>query len=122
VADDRELDEPRIDFIFCSPDGQEYVLVLVEERPWDMPGVLDHLAGRIEMVAGYVLEGGLATEFPETRGKAVRVHVDHLVPADPDAEALFLRATDLLGRQGLPFTAEQLHEPAEGAPDEPGGP
>jgi hypothetical protein len=115
--DDRELDEPKIDFIFCSPDGQEYVLVLVEEQPWDAPGVLDELALRIDLVEEFAVGGQLAAELPETAGKALRVHVDHLEPADPDAEALFLRAADRLQRRGIRFTAEQLHEPADDPAD-----
>jgi hypothetical protein len=115
--DDHELDAPRIDFVFCSPDGREYVLVLVEERPWDAPGVLDELAERIDLVESYVLDGDLVSEFPETDGKDVRVHVDHLEPTDTDTEAFFLGVADRLEQRGLRFTAEQLHEPS--APENP---
>jgi hypothetical protein len=110
-------DEPVINFIFNSPDGEEYVLVLVESRPWDEPGVIDELADRIDLVVRYVLDGDLVREFPETAGRAVRVHVDHLEPADTDAAAFFLLAADRLGQRGLRFTAEQLHEPTDIPPD-----
>ena len=110
-------DEPVINFIFNSPDGEEYVLVLVESRPWDEPGVIDELADRIDLVVRYVLDGDLVREFPETAGRSVRVHVDHLAPADTDAAAFFLLAADRLGQRGLRFTAEQLHEPTDIPPD-----
>ena len=111
--DDRELDEPVINFIFNSPDGKEYVLVLVEGRPWDGPGVIDELADRIDLVVRYVLDGDLVREFPETAGRSLRIHVDHLEPADTDAAAFFLLAADRLAQKGLRFTAEQLHEPTD---------
>jgi hypothetical protein len=110
-------DEPVINFIFNSPDGEEYVLVLVETRPWDEPGVIDELADRIDLVVRYVLDGDLVRELPETAGRSVRVHVDHLAPADTDAAAFFLLAADRLQQMGLAFTAEQLHEPSDSPPE-----
>lgn len=119
MGDDEELldpagepDEPVINFIFNSPDGQEYVLVLVEGRPWTTR-VIDELADRIDLVARYVLDGDLVREFPETAGRSLRIHVDHLEPADTDAAAFFLLAADRLAQRGLLFTAEQLHEPTD---------
>jgi hypothetical protein len=103
-------DEPVIHVSFNSPDGEEYVLVLVEGRPWDTR-VIDELADRIDLVAQYVLDGDLVREFPETAGRSLRIHVDHLEPVDTDAAAFFLLAADRLGQRGLLFTAEQLHEP-----------
>jgi hypothetical protein len=111
--DSHELDDPVINFIFNSPDGEEYVLVLVEGRPWDQPGVIDELADRIDLVVRYVLDGDLVREFPETAGRSLRIHVDHLEPADTDAAAFFLLAADRLAQKGLRFTAEQLHEPTD---------
>jgi hypothetical protein len=110
-----EPDEPVINFIFNSPDGEEYVLVLVEGRPWDTR-VIDELADRIDLVAQYVLDGDLVREFPETAGRSLRIHVDHLEPADTDAAAFFLLAADRLAQRGLLFTAEQLHEPTDPDP------
>lgn len=108
-----ETDEPVINFIFSSPDGAEYVLVLVETRPWDEPGVIDELADRIDLTVRYVLDGDLVRELPETAGRSVRVHVDHLAPTTTDAAAFFLLAADRLRQRGLGFTAEQLQEPPD---------
>jgi hypothetical protein len=101
-------DDPVIDHIFRSPDGDEFVLVLVESRPWNLPGVLGELAERIDLCAGYVLEGRLAAEFPDTVGRTVRLHVDYLVPMTQEAESMFAQATEALAGRGLAFTAEWL--------------
>jgi hypothetical protein len=102
-----------INFIFRSPDGREYLLVLVESRPWSEPGVLDQLADRINSCLDFVLDGDLAAQFPETAGCSVRIHVDHLVPADSGAEALFARAREALAGHGIRFSADLLHPDEE---------
>jgi hypothetical protein len=104
-------DESAIDLVLQSADGEEYVLVLVENERWDVPGVIDRLAGRIDLCVAYVLDGRLAAAFPASAGKPVRVHVDHLEPLDTDVEAYFLRVADDLERQGLRFSSELLERP-----------
>ena len=106
-------DEPAIaiDLVLQSADGEEYVLVLVENERWDLPGVIDRLAERIDLCVSYVLGGQLTAAFPASAGKQVRVHVDHLEPLDTDVEAFFLGVTDALERQGLTFSAELLERP-----------
>jgi len=104
-------DESAIDLVLQSADGEEYVLVLVENERWDGPGVTDRLAGRIERCVAYALDGELVAAFPAAAGKPVRVHVDHLEPLDTDVEAFFLRVADDLGRRGLRFSSELLERP-----------
>jgi hypothetical protein len=101
-------EEHVINHIFQSPDGQEYMLVLVESRPWNEPGVLAQLAGRINSCVDFVLDGDLEAQFPETANHSIRIHVDHLEPADANAEALFARAREAVARNGMRFTAEYL--------------
>jgi hypothetical protein len=120
-------DDAVIDFVLSSPDGNEYVLVLVEDRPWTQPGVIDHLTDRVNRCVSYVRDGLLARDFPETVGRTIRVDVRYAEPPDPDVEALFLRFEAALSQRGLDFSAEELgpEEPDErdepGEPEGPGG-
>jgi hypothetical protein len=104
-------DDAVIDVVLASPDGDEYVLVLVEERSWTEPGVVDHLTERVDRSVEYVLEGHLAIEFPEAVGRAIRIDVRYEHPLTTDVEALFLRFTEALSQRGLEFTAEELGPP-----------
>jgi hypothetical protein len=101
-------EEQVINAIYQSPDGQEYVLVLVESRSWSEPGVLAQLADRINACVDFVLGGDLVAQFPDTANHSIRIHVDHLEPADANAEALFARAREALAKSGLQFSAERL--------------
>jgi hypothetical protein len=97
-----------IDVLLVSPDDDQYVLVLVEQRPWTAPGVLDHLTDRVNRTVAYVLDGHLAGEFPETVGRSIRVDVRYEHPLTPDVEALFLRFAEALSQRGMEFSAEEL--------------
>jgi hypothetical protein len=99
-----------IDFVLSSPDGNEYVLVLVEDRPWSEPGVIDHLTDRVNRCVAYVVEGELALNFPETVGRDIRIHVEHGQPLDTDVEAVFLRFDEALAQRNIEFST-QLSEP-----------
>jgi hypothetical protein len=101
-------DDAVIDFVLSSPDGHEYVLVLVEDRSWDEPGVVDHLTDRVNRCVAYVLDGHLAGEFPETVGRHIRIDIRYGEPLTTDVEALFLRLTEAVSQRGIELTAEQL--------------
>ena len=99
---------PVIDVVLTSPDGDEYVLVLAEERPWDEPGVVDDLTDRLNRTVAYVLDGHLAAELPQTAGRDIRVDVRYEHPPTPDVEALFVRFTAALAQRGMELTVDQL--------------
>jgi hypothetical protein len=101
---------PVLNSIFVSPDGEEYVLVIVEERPLGEPEVIDHLANRINLCAEFVLDGRLASELPESAGRSIRIHVDHLQPADADAAAFFMLVTERLADHGIAFSSHLLED------------
>jgi hypothetical protein len=116
-------DQAVIDFVLSSPDGHEYVLVLVEERPWSQPGVVEHLTDRVNRCVGYVVDGDLALRFPETVGRDIRIHVDHGEPLDTDVEALFLRFSEALAQRGIEFSSQELgaaDDDPDDAPDDGG--
>jgi hypothetical protein len=106
AADDQKL---AVNAIYRSPDGREYVLVIVESRPW-AADVLDELIDRIEVAVIHALDGGLLTDVPEAEGCTIRVHVDYLQPAGAEVEDLFTRAEAALARRGLTFSASLLDD------------
>jgi hypothetical protein len=101
-------EQKTIHSILRSPDGQEYVLVLVETRPWDEAGVLDNMEDLINRCVGFVLDGHLAAQFPESAGRSVRIHVGYEVPPDEAAQALFARVSVALERHGIELSVEPL--------------
>jgi hypothetical protein len=106
-----------IDVVLVSADGDEYVLVLAEERRWDEPGVIDHLTDRVNRTVAFVLEGRLAAEMPESVGRRVRVDIRYEHPPTPDVEALFLRCAAALSQRGMELTAEPLGPALPGRTD-----
>jgi hypothetical protein len=113
-GDGGDADTPVIDLVLASRDRDEYVLVLVEDRPWSEAGVVDHLSDRVNRCVSYVVGGQLTLEFPETVGRDIRIDVrfDH-EPTDA-VETLFARFADALAQQGLDFSAERLGPPPLG--------
>lgn len=69
-------DTKTIDLIAHEADGT-VLLVMVEDRPW----ASDHdqanqLQEKINLYVGYVLDGSLAQQYPETVGRPVRIRLD----------------------------------------------
>jgi hypothetical protein len=65
-----------IDLVAQGADG-EYMVVMVETRPWGAsPDQPEQLKAKINAYAGYILDGTLARQYPETAGKAVRIRLD----------------------------------------------
>jgi len=55
----------------------ECLVVMVETRPWSAsPDQPEQLKQKMNSYAGYILDGTLACQFPETKGKPVRIRVD----------------------------------------------
>jgi hypothetical protein len=108
-------DTPVIDLVLASRELDEYVLVLVEDRRWDEPGVIDHLVDRVNRCVSYALDGHLTVEFPQTAGRDIRVDVRYEHEPTRDVEALFARFAAALARKGLDFSAEALGPPPLGS-------
>ena len=67
-----------VDFVAKSPSANEWKLVLVEAGPWAEP-VADHLRriqGRLYGCLDAAIDGQLAEEFPETKGRRIVIRLD----------------------------------------------
>ena len=69
--------EATIDYITHNADLSEFALYLVESGPWPDPARdrLLPLQERIYTIVDVVLDGQLASDYPDSKGKRVRVEV-----------------------------------------------
>ena len=96
-------DTNTIDLVAQDSDGV-YLLVMVEERPWGASEEQEaQLRDKINTYAGYVLDGSLARQYPETVGQRVKIRLDCIEePAGHLAHVLHHAAAQLAIR-GISF-------------------
>jgi len=58
--------------------NDEFVVYLVEAGPWRdaLHGRLEKLQGRLYDAFDAIVDGALASEYPETKGRRIRIQVD----------------------------------------------
>ena len=93
-----------IDVVSHDPTSDEYVLHMVEGRPWGV----DPLQGawlqeKINAYAGFVLDGTLVANYPEIEGRALCFQLDCAEPPTGEFEAITRVATEQLARLGIGF-------------------
>jgi hypothetical protein len=70
-------DPETVDVVAHDPHSQEYLLVMVEDRPWGHePGQAQQLRAKINAYVGFVVDGRLQRHYPETAGERVRLQLD----------------------------------------------
>jgi hypothetical protein len=70
-------DSETVDVVAHDPDTQEYLLVMVEDRPWGSePNQALQLRAKINTYVGFVVDGSLQDKYPETAGHRVRLQLD----------------------------------------------
>ena len=82
-----------VDFVARGDSLDDWKLVLVEEGPWLGPidEQLRRIQGRLYGCIDAVLDGHLASEFPESKGKSVIVQMDCYNVPRPEVEEFFGR-------------------------------
>ncbi|GAB2698192.1 DUF6572 domain-containing protein [Thalassiella azotivora] len=69
-------DTNAIDLVAQEADGT-ILLVMVEDRPWGAhPDQAGQLQEKINTYAGYLIDGSLTRQYPETTGLPVRIRLD----------------------------------------------
>jgi hypothetical protein len=97
-------DTTAVDLIGHDPTAGEYVLYMVETRPWgDNPLQGAWLREKINAYAGFILDGTLVDQYPETADASLRIQLD--CPETPTGEfaAIVERATQQLDALGIRF-------------------
>lgn len=70
-----------IDVVAHDPTTGEYMLVMVETRPWGAdPKQADQLKAKINTYVNFVVDGDLARTYPETARQRIRLQVDCTQP------------------------------------------
>ena len=76
----------KIDLITEDPHQDEFVLHLVEEGPWDqaaLAGRLRTIQNRLYDTVDLVIDGHLASRYPESKAQRIRIQVDcHDAPSE----------------------------------------
>jgi hypothetical protein len=66
-----------IDLITLDKDADTVVLVMTERRPWDAAREqFKQIEEKLNRYMGYVLDGFLAEQYPQYRGKLVAIRLD----------------------------------------------
>lgn len=83
-----------IDFVVREGGGQSWVMVLVEQGPWEDDAVEDKLRELQNRLYGCIdaaLDGQLAERFPESKGKPILIRVDGYNLPNQEVRAFFAR-------------------------------
>jgi hypothetical protein len=92
-----------IDLVAQDADG-EYMVIMIETRPWgtisDQPGQLKR---KINTYAAYVLDGTLASQYPETVDQPVRIQLNCPEPPAAEIAVIIDWAKRRLREYGIPF-------------------
>lgn len=96
-------DTNTIDLVAQDADGT-YLLVMVEDRRWGADdGQEAQLREKINTYAGYVLDGSLAQQYPETAGGPVRIRLDCLGAPSGHFAHITSHAAAQLAAHGIDF-------------------
>jgi len=91
--------EVTIDLITQSPNGDEFMLILVEEGPWDEP-ITDEkmrdIQERIYNAVDGAIDGYLSKKYPDAKGKKVSVQIDCYDPPTNQVSVLVKRLSQFL--------------------------
>src|SRR5262245_30902499 len=93
-----------LDLITVDAASGHVVLVMVERRPWGAdPQQLRQIEEKINRYLGYALDGFLAEQYPQYRGKPVRIRLECAEPPHGDAARFVEAAEDAIAACGLDF-------------------
>ncbi len=72
------VENPRVvDLISVDSQTQEVVLTMIESRSWGtVPGQIQQLSNKFDSYFSYVLDGFFIKEYPQYKGKAIRVQLE----------------------------------------------
>ena len=91
-----------VDLVTTDPRRGQVVLVLVEDRGWDLGREqLQQLNDKLSNYFVYAIDGHLAEQYPQYAGKPVRIQLDTTAEPSPEARALLREATRVGAQNGL---------------------
>ena len=101
----RGVENPRVvDLIELDAATDEVVLVMLERRDWGSePDQLRQLEAKVNGYLGYVLDGYLVQDYPQYRGKAVRLQLDCASQPGPGEVGFMMALRNYCDTQELRF-------------------
>jgi len=106
------VQDPMVIDVVGQDASGEYVVIMVEERPWDAdPRQPMQLREKVNAYAGFILGGTLAQHYPQTAGHRVRVQLN--CPQEPSGDIAIIaeHARAQLEKLGIGFTVRVLPPP-----------
>ena len=96
------FDATKVDLVTLSPDSAVALLYVVADAPWTGSDAQIHsLQEKIHNYVGFVVDGQLAAQYPETTGLPWSVVVDsHVGPPDDRTSDVLDRMKDPIARYG----------------------
>ncbi len=96
------LEDPEvIDLVAEDADGGR-LLVIVVARPWGAdPAQPEQLRAKMNTYAQFILDGGLASQFPQPEASRVTIRLECVTPPTPEIEAIVATARRRLERYDI---------------------
>lgn len=92
----------QLDLVTFDSTGGEYVLVISAMGDWDDSDEEQALLlQKINNYLNFVLDGGLAEQFPHSEGKPVRIQIDCASRPLLNVDRVITQAQALLSQQGI---------------------
>ncbi|RQX88318.1 hypothetical protein DF117_35645 [Burkholderia stagnalis] len=92
----------KLDLVTFDSAGGEYVLVISAMADWDdSEEEQTLLLQKINNYLDFVLYGGLAEHFPQSKGRPVRIQIDSASKPPLNADRVITQAQALLLQQGI---------------------
>ncbi|TDR35139.1 hypothetical protein DFR29_1406 [Tahibacter aquaticus] len=92
----------KLDLVTLDAASQEYVLIISAMDDWD--GSEEEQALLLQKINNYlnfVIDGGLAEHFPQSKGKPTRIQIDSAAALPPNTDRIVTQAQALLLQHGV---------------------
>lgn len=115
IVDDPErrgVANPRIiDLITTDREAGEVVLKIFEPRPWGaVERQLHQLEDKLNAYFSYVLDGFLAQQYPQYKGRPVRIDIECVEEPGEAEEPFLTAASHFAATEGLGLTVEVVED------------
>ena len=96
-------DSTVIDVVAHGADGNSYVLVMIEDRPWSKSPVQKHqLRQKFTLYGSYIVDGELAATYPQTVDKPIAVQLNCRTEPVGDILEIIETARERLAEKNIP--------------------
>lgn len=114
ISPERGVHNPRIvDLISSDADSQSVELLMLETRAWDShPKQSEQLQEKFNNYLDYVIDGFLVQQYPQYRGRKVRITVEMVSAPTEEIAALLEAMGRYCGSVGIELRT-RLTDPAE---------